>query len=244
MGFDINKAKKDLEIIGKKLDVFIKKETELKFYKLQCFRVTQDNIHPMLLNTSDTKEAIYKDGLVYVGSNELYFESDADKALSEAVLRDGDEMYFYTSYPYFIVAKKNEYDKYQSIQKELQKLKKEKYSTHCKYANIENSIERYEFWEQYNIPFNFTVNIKPVKSGYSENSSGNACNNATVYHIVLSEDIKEGRLVRKTNEYLCSQPIWIPYSENEPYTDRETMPVITCKQCLNRIEKYKRLNCE
>lgn len=241
MGFDINKAKKDLEVIGQKIDSLFTKEIELKSHKLQCFRVTQDIINPMLLNASGTKEAIYKNGFVYVGSNELYFESGADKALSEAVLKDGDEMYFYTSYPYFVVAKKEAYDKYQTIQKELQDLKKEQYTTSCEYENTRNSIERYEFWKQYNIPFRFVVNIKPVKSGYSENSSGNACNNSTVYHIVLSEDIKLGRLVRKNNEYLCSQPTWDSYSEIDTHVDIEKMPIITCKQCLNRIKKYKKV---
>lgn len=98
----------------------------------------------MLLNTTGVREAIYKDGLIYVGSERLYFESHADESLAQSVLKDCDEMIFYTSYPYFHVAKKDDYNKYQEKQK-ITKVKQEKYLVSGKYEAKEKILKNMNF---------------------------------------------------------------------------------------------------
>lgn len=238
--FNIEKAKEELESLGQKISSLIQQKVELESHKLRYFRVTQNIISPMLLNTTGTKEAICKDGLIYVGSERLYFKSHADVALAQSVLKDCDEMIFYTSYPYFHVAKKDDYNKFQEKQKELQKVKQDKYSISREYEARRKDIEKYEFWEQYDIPFKFVADVKPVLSGLTERSMGNGCNRATVYHIRLREDISQGRLKRKDDEYLCSQQTGNAYYNNSSVDINELQDVVTCKQCLKMIEKYKK----
>lgn len=103
-------------------------------------------------------------------------------------------------------------------------------------------IEKEKFWEQYSIPYKFSVGVKPVRSGYSENSCGNGCNSATVYHVILDEDISIGKLSRKKDQFLCSQPTWIAYSDIQ--NEEDDLPVVTCKDCLKKIEKYKKESSE
>jgi|GEM_PF-3522990 len=240
--FDINKAKNKLESLGQKISKLIQQKVELEGYKLQYFRVTQNTISPFLLNTKGTREAIYKDGLIYIGNEKLYFESDADEALAQSVLKDGDDMLFYTSYPYFIVAKKDIYNEYQENQKELQKVRQNKHSISSQYEEIRRDIEKYEFWEQYDMPFKFVVDIKPVLSGLSENSWGNGCNRATVYHVRPREDISQGKLKRKNGDYLCSQQSGRAYYSTCDVNISELQDIVTCKQCLKRIGKYKKVS--
>jgi len=238
--FNINKAKVELESLGQKISNLIQKKVEIESHKLRYFRVTQNTVSPMLLNTTGVREAIYKDGLIYVGSERLYFESHADEALAQSVLKDCDEMIFYTSYPYFHVAKKDDYNKYQEKQKKLQKVKQEKYLVSGKYEAKRKDIEKYEFWEQYDMPFKFVADVKPVLSGLTERSWGNGCNKATVYHIRLRENITLGRLKRKNDEYLCSQQSGNAYYNNSSVDINDIQDVITCKQCLKIIEKFKK----
>lgn len=238
--FDIDKAKKELEPLGQKISELIKQVVELESHKLRYFRVTQNTVSPMLLNTTGTREAFYKDGLVYVGNEKLYFQSDADEALAQSVLRDGDEMFFYTSYPYFHVAKKDDYNKHQEKRKELQKAKQNKHTISSQYEAVRRDIEKYEFWEQYDISFEFVVDIKPVLSGLTENSWGNGCNRATVYHIRLKENINQGRLKREDGDYLCSQQTGNAYYNTWNADINELQNIVTCKQCLKRIKKYKK----
>ena len=238
--FNIDEQKKQLEFLGEEISKLIKEKVELESHKLQYFRVTQDTICPMLFNTTSTREAIYKDGLIFVGSEKLHFLSDADEALAKAVLKGNDEMVFYTSYPYFHVSKKDTYEKYQEIKKELQKVRQKKNSISSQYESIRKEIEKYEFWEQYDMPFKFVADVKPVLSGLTERSWGNGCNKATVYHIRLRENITLGRLKRKNDEYLCSQQSGNAYYNNSSVDINDIQDVVTCKQCLKIIEKFKK----
>ncbi len=238
--FNIDEQKKQLVFLGEEITKFIKEIIELERHKLQYFRVTQDTICPMLLNTSGIRQAIYKDGLIHVGCEKLYFQSDADEALASAVLKENDEMVFYISYPYFHVSKKDTYEKYQEIKKELQKARQKKNSISSQYESIRNEIEKHEFWEQYNIPFKFVTNIKPVLSGLTERSWGNGCNRATVYHVRLRENIALGKLSRNSEDYLCSQQSGNAYYKNSSVDINETQDIVTCKQCLKIIEKFKK----
>ncbi len=239
--FNINKQKKELKILGEEISKLIKEKIELERHKLQYFRVTQDTICPMLFNTTGTREAIYKDGLIFVGSEKLHFQSDADEALASAVLKENDEMVFYISYPYFNVSKKDTYEKYQEIRKELQEVRQKKYTISSQYESIRKEIEKYEFWEQYEIPFKYVVDVKPVLNGLTERSWGNGCNKATVYHIKLRENITQGRLKRKDDEYLCSQQSGNAYYNISSVDINDIQDVVTCKQCLKIIEKFKKV---
>lgn len=238
--FNINEQKEQLESLGKENSKLIAMQVKLESHKLQYFRVTQDTICPMLLNTTGIREAIYKDGLIFVGSEKLHFQSDADEALASAVLKENDEMVFYISYPYFHVSKKDKYEEYQKTKKELQEVRQKKNSISSQYESIREEIEKYEFWEQYKIPFKFVVDIKPVLSGLTERSWGNGCNRATVYHIRLRENIVQGKLKRKDDEYLCSQQSGNAYYKNSSVDINDMQEVVTCKQCLKIIEKFKK----
>ncbi len=230
----------ELKDLGNKLDKLIKKEVQLTKYNLQHFRVTQDTISPFLLNTKNIKDAIYKDGFIFIGHEKLYFESQADEALAMVTLKNDDEMVFYIKYPYFCVTKKENYDKYQQVQNDLQELRKQKKGIETKINSIEEEIKKYEFWKKYNIPFNFISDIKIVLSGLTESSLGNGCNKATVNHIRVAEDIKIGRLKRKAGDYLCTQQKGSTYCESVDNKNiNEVQEIITCKQCLKMIEKYK-----
>ncbi len=63
-----------------------------------------------------------------------------------------------------------------------------------------------EFYDQYNIPFKFSVEAKEVLSGLHENSSGNGLKKNSVFHIFVKEEIRTGRLKRDKNSFLCTQP--------------------------------------
>lgn len=239
--FNIDEQKKKLEILGEEISKLIKENVELESHKLQYFRVTQDTICPMLFNTTGIREAIYKDGLIFVGSEKLHFQSDADEALASAVLKENDEMVFYKSYPYFHVSKKDKYEEYQKTKKELQEVRQKKNSISSQYESIREEIEKYEFWEQYKIPFKFVVDIKPVLSGLTERSWGNGCNRATVYHVRLRENITLGKLSRNSEDYLCSQQSGNAYYNISRVDINDIQDVVTCKQCLKIIEKYKKV---
>ena len=49
-------------------------------------------------------------------------------------------------------------------------------------------------------------------AGLTEHSEGNGCNRATVYHLVIDEPLKKGRLSREAGDLLCRKKkfFWTP----------------------------------
>ncbi len=241
MSFDILDAKQILEDIGPKISQLTKEIIELEKTGLRKFRVTQHTISPFLVNSSGTKEAVFKDNGFCVGNDRLFYDSYADKALGDVILKENDAMVFFRERGYFYVSKKDDYENYLNKEALSKGKRQERYALSCEYGATEEKIENYEFWEQYSIPYKFSSEIKVVLSGLSERSSGNGCNKATVRHIVLLEDFTDGKLKRNSGQFLCSQPTGIV----KHFDDREGALVepqerITCRECLRKIKRYKK----
>lgn len=242
--FSLDKAQKELSLLQ---DSFaeLRNTIELKerpAKAIRTFRVTQSTINPFLVNGGE-REAYFKDGYVFVlvgGSEDICtFSTIEDKNEIESFFNNGDKLIFFSIAGYFHVAKKSEYENTQFIKKELSSLYKEESSLETKIWVIESKIRKYNFWKQYNIPFKFVVDIKPVLSGLLENSNGAGANKTTVEHIILQEIFCDGRLKREFNQFLCSQPTgrnmyFQPLAEID-----ELQEIVTCKQCLAKIEKYR-----
>lgn len=240
MSFDILDAKQILEDIGPKISQLSKEIIELEKTGLRKFRVTQHTISPFLVNSSGIKEAVFKDNGFCVGDDRLFYDSYADKALGDVMLKENDAMVFFKERGYFYVSKKDDYENYLNNEVLSKSKRQERYDLSCRYGKIEEQIENYEFWEQYSIPFKFSSEIKVVLSGLSERSAGNGCSKATVRHIVLLEDLTDRKLRRKSGQFLCSQPTGIVkhFDDRESALD-EIQERITCRECLRKLEKHK-----
>lgn len=102
------------------------------------------------------------------------------------------------------------------------------------------------FNAQYELPVAWTVGQKSVLSGLSEHSYGDGRNRASVDHILLKEDLAEGRLRRRAGDFLCSSR---PGYNGKRWTDPESTcvdgsgqlyaPKISCKSCLTLAERWK-----
>lgn len=192
-------------------------------------------VNPHLINSDKKREALVEKGVVELkGCSDRFIVPKNDREY----FPNGTECYFWIIYPHgrFVIAKKDDVEiheekekKKRELQKELSKLKEEK-------EDLLYKVEVEEFWDQYDIPFAYGIQIKPVKSGYTESSWGDGSNRSTVWHIVLNEDVSLGRLKRDKGEFLCSQPTFIPYSEIEPHKERSHK--ITCKACLDKMKKF------
>ncbi|AHJ13120.1 hypothetical protein [Sulfurospirillum multivorans] len=239
--------KDQLQIVGKECSELLEQQTKFENNRLQLFHVTQHYTNPRLINANNVYDAFYEDGIVHVILNndkteKFYF--DEDQNVIDAFFKKGqrEDLVFWFGGRFFNVAKKTNYEEHKLNRKTLEeiaeKIREKRFEIHA----LQDKIERIEFWEQYNLPFKFIADIKIALSGLSESSSGNGCKSNTVRHVVLQEDYVSGSLKRKTNQYLCSQQkgLYIPL-----YTDikiEDIQHVITCKECLVRIEKYKKNN--
>lgn len=98
------------------------------------------------------------------------------------------------------------------------------------------------------LPVRWTSGFKSVISGLTENSSGNDINRRTVIHVLLLEDIRDGRLVRNEGDFLCTAvggsngKLWVnPAIHNDgehgPYVCE-----ITCKQCIKAALRWQDKN--
>ena len=62
-----------------------------------------------------------------------------------------------------------------------------------------------DFHSSIKFPAKYHIGIKENLSGLSANSFGDGHKKNTVYHLILNEAFKEGRVERKPGEFLCSQ---------------------------------------
>lgn len=109
-----------------------------------------------------------------------------------------------------------------------------------KAESIKHSKDCTTFNNTLNIPFKWRAGFKPTLSGLSQNSWGNGMNKATVIHIQVMEDFKQGRLSRTAGDFLCTKDLgkqWLSDAEKR-LTDANGdyyYPKITCKACLRKI---------
>lgn len=98
------------------------------------------------------------------------------------------------------------------------------------------------------IPVRWVPGIKDVLSGLTENSWGDGHNAATVQHIMLKEDLQDGRLVRYRGDFLCTSAsrsngqniAGQPESLACDGDGNEYQPKVTCKTCLKLAERWSR----
>jgi len=111
-----------------------------------------------------------------------------------------------------------------------------------KHRQLENEKreEAETFNATINVPVKWTVGQKDVLSGLSETSWGDGRNTRTVNHILLQEDLAEGRLKRPKGDFLCTSnkglngKQWSGAAQIDCVDgDGSTyLPKVTCKQCL------------
>ena len=96
------------------------------------------------------------------------------------------------------------------------------------------------------LPVRWIPGMKDVLSGLSEQSNGDGCNRATVQHILLLEDLHDGRLRRRAGSFLCTSA---GGSDGLRYSGQpEAMHVdgegrlypakITCQACLQCASRW------
>ena len=106
--------------------------------------------------------------------------------------------------------------------------------------------EAEEFNNRFDIPVKWVSGIKVVLSGLSERSNGTGTYKNTVTHVLLKENLREGRLRREKGDFLCGQKskaqYWFDKDEDiaidpngNPYNRK-----ITCKQCLKIMERWRK----
>lgn len=249
--FDIEKKRNKLTNLSKRIDILYKQIATLEAEEKKVNNYYEiDNkdmcVNPFLVNGGE-RNAYYDKGLIYVlmgsspdASKEIFEFKDLEKSVIESLFKDGDELIFSVG-RFFRVMKKTDLDTKNKLKKELQKLYHERSSLSSNIDSITKDINNYNFWQNYDIPFKFVVDIKPVLSGLLENSWGDGSNKSTVYHLILKEDISIGRFVRGINDFLCSQPKGRHcYSIPNNTLENSTQEIVTCKQCLKLLEKYKK----
>jgi hypothetical protein len=102
--------------------------------------------------------------------------------------------------------------------------------------------EREDFWNQYDIPIEFTIQDNIRIGELQKGSSGTGRTENSVDHFVVRESFTEGRLSRESGEFLCkNKGEWANLmGKQEPISDPdENTPVVTCKTCLKRMERWK-----
>lgn len=121
----------------------------------------------------------------------------------------------------------------------------------CEDSEIESKkIEQKEynklcrmFHEQYKTPFRYIPEYKPNSNNLKENSPSNEAYHNNKFHVVLLDDLDEGRLRRGRGNFLCSQserliPDILPNDEFE-ITSKLDNQVISCKKCIKILERWK-----
>ncbi len=97
-----------------------------------------------------------------------------------------------------------------------------------------------------NIPVRWTSGQKKVLSGLMARSAGTGENVRTVNHVLLLENIDDGRLKRHANGFLCTTSsgsngeFWTGYLDAyDSDADGKFVSRITCKQCLSIAERWR-----
>lgn len=94
------------------------------------------------------------------------------------------------------------------------------------------------------LPVTWEVAIKDVLSGLSANSNGDGRNRATVEHVRVLQELRDGRLIRKAGDFLCSraQGNWANQQPEKAYDGDGNAyePAVNCKACLRIAARWMR----
>ncbi len=86
------------------------------------------------------------------------------------------------------------------------------------------------------VPVSWVPAIKVVLSGLAENSWGDGTSKRTVAHVMLKEDLNNGRLVRKGGDLLCTPRSG---SNGKLWPDSAPGEEVTCKKCLEVAKRWE-----
>lgn len=131
-----------------------------------------------------------------------------------------------------------------AVREEIEKRKKRRQQEQQEQKRQRRNAKRDEanqFWKQYDIPFDHDVAIKGRRSGLTHGSDGTGRDASTVEHLFVKEAFEAGRLEREEMTYLCDGTANIRFTEERflDGNDDEYVPKITCKQCLEMMERWK-----
>jgi len=107
----------------------------------------------------------------------------------------------------------------------------------------EQEYPRAPFWDEYEIPFDHDAAIKVRRSGLLRGSSGTGHARDTVVHLHVKEAFTAGRLSRESDSYLCENGSTVDFQgrqERHRNDDGDTIvPAVTCKTCLDRMDRWR-----
>lgn len=179
-------------------------------------------INPFMVRNLPTK-GIVTDNAVQVAGESLGFVDGSYPDNTEVMVYMGRQ--FYCKSLAEIETERQE-QKRQQDQRQLE----------AEQAQVKQIANAKVFNASLNVPVQWRPEIKPVLSGLLFNSMGNGEYKNSVVHIYLLEDLTDGRLSRKNNQYLCSQPegnLDVVNWFDDTYTAK-----VTCKKCLEITKRW------
>ena len=93
-----------------------------------------------------------------------------------------------------------------------------------------------DFWDKYEIPFEFGVAQNSRISQLRKGSSGTGRTSSTSTHLYVLESFEDGRLSREKGRFLCKGE-----GRNPQRTDNgeENPEEVDCSNCLSLMERWK-----
>lgn len=160
---------------------------------------------------------------------------------ADIVLIPGQKAFVRLGRDFYLETEQERIDEQQAREDQRRREEEERRANDRKYRE-----EARAFNASLNIPVQWVPGIKDVLSGLSANSWGDGRNAATVEHILLQEDLHDGRLQRKEGDFLCTsahgnngknwswqkESVWIDSEQ------QEVRPKVTCKACLKIAERW------
>lgn len=199
-------------------------------------RVKGGLIHPLWFNSLSTENKA-----IAVSETEVELNREILELVDNSIqFKPGQVVYVYR-FNYFYCETEEE----KQQREERMRLEQEREKRERKEWLNRLRREAEEFNASLNIPVKWVAGIKPVLSGLSE-KRGDGRNERTVVHVLLEEDLTDGRLKRKANSFLCSpsreydgklwtDPVeWAVDGEGNRYK-----PKVTCKKCIKIAERWK-----
>lgn len=197
----------------------------------------QGFINPFLLNNAkrDGVKGVIKEGKVVTEYNKFTF-------VDECPFEDGKEVTVRINSDFYCQSfDEINVEKEAIEQRRADALKKR--NIEINESALKAKLEADTFNESLNIPFKWHSAFKPTLTGLMPNSDGTGLNRASVVHIQLEEDYKNGRLTREKGDFLCSKDKGKQWSSDARYTGTDPdgnsfNHKVTCKACLKLTKKF------
>ena len=184
-------------------------------------------------------------GVVLMG-NQVKTENDI-LDLMEGQMPEVGEIVVVEKSKYFLTGKNLSEVEKEKKEKELL-IEKKKFEDEEKRKNLQKKIrnEAFQKNEKLHVPVEWTSGFKSVLSGLSEKSWGNGINKKSVVHILLKEDIMDGKFVRKSGSFLCTTK---GGTNGMEYVDLERLShddegsyisEVTCKACIKTALRFSK----